>query len=114
MTDNLELEVKFFVPDLVAMRQKLLTLGAVIKKPRIYERNVRYDTPDEALRGRRELLRQCVPNEVGFQMTPLPDHRSEPLAQLGPNRRFYPGRAAGRQRHHHNGDKVFARRCVRR
>jgi len=66
------------------------------------------------VRGRRELLRQCVPNEVGFQMTPLPDYRSEPLAQLGQNRRFYPGRAAGRQPQHHNGDKVFARRCVRR
>jgi adenylate cyclase class 2 len=55
--DNLEVEVKFFVPDLVAMRETLLAAGATIKKPRVYERNVRFDTPDQSLRERRELLR---------------------------------------------------------
>ncbi len=54
---NLEVEVKFVVEDLTAVRQRLLAAGATVKKPRVYERNLRLDTPDEALRERDELLR---------------------------------------------------------
>ncbi|MEM7111154.1 MAG: class IV adenylate cyclase [Chloroflexota bacterium] len=53
----LEVEVKFLVQDLAGVRERLLTAGAVLKKARVFERNVRYDTEDEALLGRWELLR---------------------------------------------------------
>lgn len=54
---HLEVEVKFLVGELTAVRQRLLELGAMVTKPRVYERNLRLDTPDEALRHRDELLR---------------------------------------------------------
>jgi adenylate cyclase class 2 len=53
----LEIEVKFLVRDLPALRERLLKAGGVCKRPRLFERNVRYDTPDQALLGRGELLR---------------------------------------------------------
>ncbi len=55
--NHLEVEVKFWVQELTAVRQQLLALGATLKKPRVYERNLRLDTPQEALRQRDELLR---------------------------------------------------------
>ncbi len=54
---KLEVEVKFLVTNLPNMRQKLLGAGAVLKKARVYERNIRFDTPDEALLQKWELLR---------------------------------------------------------
>ena len=55
--DHLEVEVKFLVADLTAVRSHLLTLGATLKKKRIFEKNVRFDTPDERLRQELKLLR---------------------------------------------------------
>lgn len=55
--DNLEVEVKFLAPDLPAMRERLLAAGATLEHARQLERNLRYDTPDEALRQRGQLLR---------------------------------------------------------
>lgn len=54
---NLEVEVKFFVPELAAFRERLLAAGAELAKPRIYERNVRFDTADERLYKELSLLR---------------------------------------------------------
>ena len=56
-SQNLEVEVKFWIVDLVALREQLLAAGAQLKKERVYERNVRFDTADEALLSRWELLR---------------------------------------------------------
>jgi adenylate cyclase class 2 len=55
--DFLEVEVKFLVSDLAPVRQRLATIGAEVGAPRVFERNVRFDTPDEALLQRQELLR---------------------------------------------------------
>lgn len=52
-----EAEVKFFVSDLGVLRRRLLGAGATLAHERIYERNVRFDTPEQALLGRQELLR---------------------------------------------------------
>ena len=57
MQQNLEVEVKFLAVDLEQVRAKLAEVGAVLTKARVYERNVRFDTADEALRQRDELLR---------------------------------------------------------
>ncbi len=54
---NLEIEVKFLVPDLAAFRERLLAAGAELTKPRIYERNLRFDTADERLLKKESLLR---------------------------------------------------------
>ncbi len=55
--DHLEAEVKFLVGDLTAVRARLISLGATLKKERIFEKNVRFDTPDERLRHELKLLR---------------------------------------------------------
>ena len=55
--ENLEVEVKFFVPELAAFRQRLLAAGAELAKPRVFERNVAFDTADSQLYQSRSLLR---------------------------------------------------------
>ena len=40
---NLEVEVKFYVENLPAFRQTLLTHNPTLHKPRIFENNIRYD-----------------------------------------------------------------------
>ena len=52
-----EIEVKFIVDDLAALRQRILTIGACLKTPRTYEDNVTFDTPDQQLRRQGRLLR---------------------------------------------------------
>jgi adenylate cyclase, class 2 len=56
-TEKLEVEVKFFVPELTTFREHLLSAGATLHKPRVYERNVRYDNAWEGLRRKGQLLR---------------------------------------------------------
>lgn len=53
----LEVEVKFLVDDVAAMRQRLLAAGAVLAKPRVHEHNVRLDDDEGTLMGKRQLLR---------------------------------------------------------
>lgn len=55
--DHLEVEVKFFVSSLDAVRHRLEAGGAEMAAPRVFERNIRFDTPDDALLRRHELLR---------------------------------------------------------
>lgn len=55
--DNLEVEVKFFVNGFDAVRDALRAAGATMKNERVYERNVIFDSDDEALRSREQLLR---------------------------------------------------------
>lgn len=53
----LEVEVKFFLEDLDEIRNRLGAVAATPVSPRVYERNVRFDTPDQALLQRQQLLR---------------------------------------------------------
>ena len=55
-----ELEVKFYLPDLPALRARLEAAGAQLVQPRVHEINLRFDTPSGDLaRGYRVLrLRQ--------------------------------------------------------
>jgi adenylate cyclase class 2 len=55
--NNLEVEVKFLVSDLTAVRERLLTVGAQLDKPRIYEHNIRYDNAWGGLLRKGILLR---------------------------------------------------------
>lgn len=54
---HLEVEVKFLIPELAAVRQAVLTAGGLLHKPRVFERNVRYDTAEDSLRQQIALLR---------------------------------------------------------
>lgn len=57
MKESVEIEVKFFVDDLDAVRRRLLAAGGEAGAARVYERNVRFDTADERLLARQALLR---------------------------------------------------------
>ena len=46
---NTEIETKLYIPDLADMQQRLESVGATLTKPRVYERNVRYDNEDHTL-----------------------------------------------------------------
>lgn len=54
---NLEVEVKFFVGEHESLRSALRAAEATLKKPRIYERNVIYDTAAYQLKESERLLR---------------------------------------------------------
>ena len=54
---HLEVEVKFLLSDRAALRQRLLAAGAELARPRLFERNVRFDTAGEKLRRQWQLLR---------------------------------------------------------
>lgn len=72
-----EIEVKFIVDDLPAMRQRVLDMGAQITTPRSYEENLRFDTPEQRLtrQGCLLRLRRDHRNRVTYK---------EPLAQPDP------------------------------
>ena len=53
----LEVEVKFFVEELAVVRTQLLAIGAVLKKARVFERNVRFDDANDSLLAKRAILR---------------------------------------------------------
>jgi adenylate cyclase class 2 len=55
--ENLEIEVKFLVEDLAAVRAQLLALGAHLHKPRVFERNIRFDNAWDGLSMQGKLLR---------------------------------------------------------
>jgi adenylate cyclase, class 2 len=57
MAANNEVEIKFIVPDLEALRQKLRDNAFREVTPRTHEMNTLYDTPSQELRNRGELLR---------------------------------------------------------
>jgi adenylate cyclase, class 2 len=57
MKGTVEVEVKFFVPELDALRERLIQAGAGLHKARVYERNVCFDDAAGSLLARRQLLR---------------------------------------------------------
>jgi adenylate cyclase class 2 len=68
-----EIEVKFVIADLPALRQRLLTLGATLATPRTYEENVLFDTPDGQLtrQGRVLRVRRDRRNTITYKEPPI-------------------------------------------
>ncbi len=66
---HLEVEVKFLVDDLPALRETLLTQGAQVVKSRVFERNLRLDSAEEGLLQQQYLLRlrQDSANKLTFK-----------------------------------------------
>jgi adenylate cyclase class 2 len=52
-----EREIKLRIAGLPALRRALRRLGARVARPRLHERNVLFDTPEDALASREQLLR---------------------------------------------------------
>lgn len=48
-SDNREIEIKLYAPDLDAIRVRLEAGGARLEHPRVYERNIRYDNAAHTL-----------------------------------------------------------------
>ncbi len=55
--NNQEQEVKFFVSDLAALEKRLLQAGARLKQARVFEANLRFDTPSGELTRAARVLR---------------------------------------------------------
>ena len=55
--DHLEIEVKFFIEDSHAVRQRIKDLDAALHSPRTFEYNARYDTENKQLLKNECLLR---------------------------------------------------------
>jgi adenylate cyclase class 2 len=55
--DSVETEIKLRVCDAAAARAQIESAGFRVRAPRAFERNVVFDTPEFALKGRRELIR---------------------------------------------------------
>ncbi len=56
-SSNQEIEVKFYVRSLPALAARLQQLGAAVTQTRVWERNLRFDTPDGNLRRASRVLR---------------------------------------------------------
>jgi adenylate cyclase class 2 len=54
--EKLEVEVKFFLPDIQSLHQDILDLGAR-SRGKFFERNLRFEDTDKTLKGRKCLLR---------------------------------------------------------
>jgi len=52
-----EIEVKFLIKDLQALEQRLLAVGAELVQPRLFESNLRFDSPDGKLSRQHHVLR---------------------------------------------------------
>jgi len=58
MNDDMqEVEVKLHTPDLNAVKRALAAAGATLLKPRVFERNIRYDSADGSLTAAGIVLR---------------------------------------------------------
>lgn len=78
---HLEVEVKFHVTSLAEIRARLLHLGATQKKPRVYERNIVYDTADVHLRQNRQLLRLRQDETVRLTFKGQPPEQTQRLSE---------------------------------
>lgn len=76
---HLEVEVKFLVDDLDAVRTRLQQHGATPVSRRTFERNIRLDTPDGALLAEAQLLRlrQDARSRLTFKGRAAADATSE-------------------------------------
>jgi len=55
--NNQELEVKYYISDLAALEEKTIQLGAVLAAVRVFELNLRFDTPGRTLAHSFQVLR---------------------------------------------------------
>ncbi len=87
-----EIEIKLHVPDVSAIRKRLRFLHAREISPRTHESNTLYDTPDEKLRRRGQLIRLRIEQPAhGRGRITLKDDQPAVLTFKGPQRLVSPG-----------------------
>ena len=59
-----EVEAKFYMPDLEAVKTRLVEVGAELTVPRVYERNVRYENAEKSLTEQGIVVRLRQDNRV--------------------------------------------------
>jgi adenylate cyclase class 2 len=64
LKDSQEREVKFLIRDLSLVESKLNEFGATMIQSRVYERNLRFDTPEGSLSSQHKVLRLRQDNNV--------------------------------------------------
>lgn len=52
-----EIEVKFYLAEPEQFRQRVIDSGAELVQPRVFEQNLRFDTPEMSLRAQAQVLR---------------------------------------------------------
>lgn len=80
--NNLEIEVKFLVAELAAIREAILAAGGQLEKPRIYERNVSYDNAWGGLVRKAKLLRLRQDKVARLTFKGEPEERPESEAKI--------------------------------
>lgn len=59
-----EIEVKFYIQNIDQIHKKLQVFGAVLQKPRVFESNLRFDSPDGCLSANKQVLRLRCDTEI--------------------------------------------------
>lgn len=72
--NHLETELKFFISDPVGLREKLADTGAICTGKKVFEHNIRYETPDDRLVKKRCLLRLRKDRDVTLTFKAPPRH----------------------------------------
>ena len=75
--NNLEVEIKFHVSDLDAFREELVQAGAEQTRPRVHERNIRFDKAGEELRRKEQLLRLRQDDRNRLTLKGMPPDETE-------------------------------------
>jgi adenylate cyclase class 2 len=78
----LEVEVKFLSPDLRGFRSLLVASGGKLAKSRTFQRNVVFDTADDALLRRGELLRLRQDTEASITFKGVPEREAYSEAKV--------------------------------
>lgn len=73
----LEREVKFLLSDAGSFRKELLGCGAQVISPKTYEKNYRFDTPNQELAAQGKLLRLRQDDGVRLTFKGMPEHETD-------------------------------------
>ncbi|PJF28525.1 MAG: hypothetical protein CUN52_13015 [Phototrophicales bacterium] len=80
-TDYTETEIKLYCPDFAPVLAILDSIGAILTKPRLYERNVRYEDVDQSLTPRDIVVRLRQDDRVRLTYKePLSDRHADGVA----------------------------------
>jgi len=82
MHEKIEKEAKFYIRDLKKIEQQIITLGGVIVQPRVFESNLRFDTPKRELSASYQVLRLRRDTRARMTFKGPADPNSEVSARL--------------------------------
>jgi len=74
--ENLETEVKFFMPDINQIRNRIVQIGAVFRQ-RSFEKNIRFEDSQNRLIKKQSLLRLRKDNKITLTFKSPPSHKED-------------------------------------